>query len=103
MADTRSGQIAATAAEIYDQFFVPALFAEWAPRLCDAAVIGEGQTVVDIGCGTGVAARTAAARVGPSGAVTGVDVNEGMLAVATATRCERHVETRSGRGAPVRR
>jgi len=82
MSDTRSGQVVANAAEVYDQFFVPALFAEWAPRLCDAAVIGEGQTVLDVGCGTGVAARTAAARVGSSGAVTGIDVNEGMLAVA---------------------
>lgn len=82
MSNTQTGQIVNAAAEIYDQFFVPALFAEWAPRLCDAAMIGEGQAILDVGCGTGVAARAAAQRVGPSGSVTGVDVNEGMLAVA---------------------
>ena len=31
------GQVRASAAEIYDEFFVPALFAEWAPRVLDAA------------------------------------------------------------------
>ena len=41
MSDSSTGQVAATAADIYDQFFVPALFAEWAPRVCDAALIGE--------------------------------------------------------------
>lgn len=85
MSDSQTGQVAATAAEVYDQFFVPALFAEWAPRLCDAAMIGEGHSVLDVGCGTGVAARAAAVRVGPSGSVTGVDINEGMLAVARQT------------------
>ena len=38
--------------------------------------------MVDVACGTGVVARLAAARVGPAGAVTGVDVTPGMLAVA---------------------
>ena len=82
MSDAHAGQVTSTAAEIYDQFFVPALFAEWAPRLCDAALIGEGQAVLDVGCGTGVATRAATQRVGPTGAVTGVDINDGMLAVA---------------------
>lgn len=82
MSDAQTGQVVATAAHVYDEFFVPALFGEWAPRLCDAALVGEHQRVVDVGCGTGVAAREAARRVGPAGAVTGVDLNEGMLAVA---------------------
>lgn len=82
MSDAQTGQVVATAAQVYDEFFVPALFGEWAPRVCDAALVGEGQRVLDVGCGTGVAAREAAARVGPSGSVTGVDVNDGMLAVA---------------------
>jgi ubiquinone/menaquinone biosynthesis C-methylase UbiE len=38
--------------------------------------------VVDIACGTGIVARIAAARVGPTGVVVGVDLNPGMLSVA---------------------
>ena len=38
--------------------------------------------MLDVGCGTGVVARHAAPRVGDGGRVVGVDVNEGMLAVA---------------------
>jgi SAM-dependent methyltransferase len=38
--------------------------------------------VLDVACGTGVLARDAAERVGPAGAVAGVDPGAGMLAVA---------------------
>jgi ubiquinone/menaquinone biosynthesis C-methylase UbiE len=39
---------------------------------------------LDIACGTGVVARLAAQRVGPTGKVTGLDLNPGMLAVAAS-------------------
>jgi len=77
-----TGQVTPTAAEIYEDFFVPALFREWAPRLIEAAGITRGMTVLDIACGTGIVARNAREQVGPSGKVTGLDRNEGMLAVA---------------------
>ena len=57
-----TGQVNADAARIYDAFFVPALFAEWAQPVCDAAQIRPGDRVIDIACGTGVAAREAAKR-----------------------------------------
>ena len=38
--------------------------------------------MLDVACGTGVLARAVADRVGPRGAVVGLDINEGMLAVA---------------------
>jgi len=76
------GQVTGAAADIYQTFFVPALFAEWAPRVVDAAEIGPGQRVLDVACGTGVAACEAAGRVGPDGSVTGLDRNADMLAVA---------------------
>lgn len=70
------------AASAYEAFFVPALFAEWAPRLASAAGLQWGQDVLDVACGTGILARAASERVRPAGSVTGIDPNPGMLTVA---------------------
>lgn len=79
---SEKGQVSTSAAEVYESFFVPALFEGWAERVCDAASLKPGETVLDVGCGTGVLARAALSHVSPGGKVTGLDVNEGMLAVA---------------------
>lgn len=82
MTEHDTGQVAASAADIYDSFFVPALFSEWPVRVLKAAGVGAGHDVLDVACGTGVLARAAFDQVGPSGSVTGIDINDGMLAVA---------------------
>lgn len=96
-AETRSdadrGQVAATAAEIYEAFFLPALFQQWTVPVLDAAEISTGDDVLDVGCGTGVVAREAITRVGRHGRVVGVDPNDGMLEVARRTM---GVEWRNG-------
>jgi ubiquinone/menaquinone biosynthesis C-methylase UbiE len=79
-------QLSVEAAEAYEARFVPALFAEWAPRLVEAAGVAPGQTVLDVACGTGVVARAAADRLGGRGRVVGLDLNRGMLAVAGRLR-----------------
>ncbi len=91
-------QLERSAPEAYERYLVPALFAPWAEQLVDAAEIAAGDRVLDAGCGTGVAARRAAERVGDAGAVVGLDVNEGMLDVAegTATEGGASVEWRCG-------
>lgn len=76
------GQVNTSAAEIYESFFVPALFGEWAPRVLAAAEVGPGHTLVDVACGTGILARAAADVTGDPNLVTGIDINEGMLAIA---------------------
>ncbi len=81
-------QLSTDAAEVYEQKFVPALFGQWAPYLIDAAEIAPGQAVLDVACGTGIVARAVAERVGATGRVAGVDLNEGMLAVARRIRPE---------------
>ena len=48
----------------------------------DATQVFSGHRVLDVACGTGVLAREAALRVGPTGFVVGLDPNPGMLAVA---------------------
>lgn len=75
-------QIPLEAAEIYESKFVPGIFAEWAPHLVEIADVLPGQTVLDVACGTGIVARTVADRVGTTGHVIGVDLNENMLTVA---------------------
>ena len=89
--------LAGTAPEIYAEHLVPAVFAPWAPVLLDAAAVGIGHTVLDVACGTGVVAAAAVERVGPSGAVTGVDINPGMIAVAARTRGVRWAQADAAR------
>jgi SAM-dependent methyltransferase len=95
MSQTATGQVSASAAEVYEEFYLPALFQEWAARMADAAHATPGQRVLDVACGTGVLARALAGRVGAGGSVVGLDVNDGMLAVAR--RKAPAVEWRQGR------
>lgn len=76
------GQVNRSAADVYEEFFVPALFREPAKRVVRDADVRPGQSVLDVGCGTGIVAREAAPAVGDTGNVTGLDRNDGMLAVA---------------------
>lgn len=75
----------ANAAENYDRYFVPTIGLPLAEQLVERAALQPGERVVDLACGTGVVAKLAADRVGAEGAVVGVDMNPGMLAVAQST------------------
>lgn len=88
------GQVNTDAAQVYEDFFVPALFGQWADPMLDAAGVGPADSLLDVGCGTGVLARRAVERVGTHGTVVGVDLNPGMLAVAR--RAEPAIEWREG-------
>ena len=99
MTETEAWQVSDEAAVVYEQKFVPALFGMWPPSVADSAGIGPGDHVLDVACGTGVLAREASKRVGPEGSVTGLDINEGMLAVAR--RVQPEVDWRHGDAAAL--
>ena len=99
MTEPERWQVSTDAAEVYESFFVPAIFGAWAGPVADAAAIRTGDRVLDVGCGTGVLAREVLGRVGREGRVVGLDLNEGMLAVGART--EPKVEWRLGDAASL--
>src|SRR5947208_16222203 len=82
MAKNGQWQLSSQAAELYERYVARYVLGPWAPLLVDAAHVSGGERVLDVACGTGVVARIAAERVGPSGRVIGVDLNPGMIRVA---------------------
>jgi SAM-dependent methyltransferase len=75
-------ELARTSAEAYERHLVPAIFAPFADRLIDSAALQPGARVVDVACGTGIAARRALKRLRGNGTVVGVDASDEMLDVA---------------------
>jgi len=92
---TKPEQATRGPADVYEEQFVPALFRQWGPVLCDAANIAPGQRVLDVACGTGALTVAVAARVSPGGAALGLDANPEMLAVAR--RKHAGIEWHAGR------
>ena len=68
--------------EMYERWLVGPLFRPFAEVLVERARLMPGDRVLDIACGTGIAARLAEERLGENGRVVGVDVSPQMLAVA---------------------
>jgi SAM-dependent methyltransferase len=81
-AERERWQVSGSGPEVYELEIVPALFGPWAETVVNLASPQSVERVLDLACGTGVVARPAAQRVGPSGKVVGLDLNPGMLAVA---------------------
>ncbi|MEJ2158430.1 MAG: methyltransferase domain-containing protein [Desulfobacteraceae bacterium] len=79
---SKQWQLARGAAERYERILVPAILGPAAQALVDWTGLRDGESVVDVGCGTGAAAQGAAKKVGPKGRVAGVDLNPGMIDVA---------------------
>lgn len=66
----------------YERYMVPSLFTRALQPVLTIADPKPGERVLDVACGTGIVARTAAEQVGPTGRVAGIDISPNMLAVA---------------------
>ena len=62
MVEESGFQLHGSGAEIYEKFWVAAQMGQCAEELVTSAGVGSGDHVLDVACGTGVVARTAAAR-----------------------------------------
>ncbi len=72
-------------AENYERYFVPDIGEPFARRTIAAAALHPGDRVLDLACGTGIAARLAAEATGSPGSIVGIDGHPGMVDVARAT------------------
>lgn len=95
---TDGWQLDGDSAAAYERYLVPGMFAPWADELVAAAAVSPGARVLDVGCGTGIVARRAAARAGSDGTVVGLDPNDGMLAVAREAAAEQELSIDWRRG-----
>ncbi len=69
-------------ADEYEQYYAPSVLVYATPPLLERAAPRPGERVLDVACGTGIAARMAAPMVEPRGEVVGVDASPDMLRVA---------------------
>jgi ubiquinone/menaquinone biosynthesis C-methylase UbiE len=74
-----------------DTFMFRGKFRELRQRTADLAQLQSGETVLDVGCGTGTLAMEVARRVGREGRVAGVDPGTQQIARARAKAARRHL------------
>jgi ubiquinone/menaquinone biosynthesis C-methylase UbiE len=81
--EVESWQIAGDSPAAYEEYLVPGFFKPWAETLVQLSSPSPGSTILDVACGTGIVARTAAAKTGSDARVIGLDINPQMLNKAT--------------------
>src|SRR5687768_4108890 len=68
----------------YHEYLGPAIFVPSTRVTLAAARPNRGERVLDVACGTGIVTSQLPPLVGGTGRVVGLDINPGMLAVASA-------------------
>jgi SAM-dependent methyltransferase len=66
------------------------LFQHWRELLVKKLAVQHGDTVLDIGCGTGLCLPGLQQKIGPTGTVVGIDAAQHMLDIATARVTENN-------------
>jgi ubiquinone/menaquinone biosynthesis C-methylase UbiE len=86
-----------TAAEVYEQHLVPAMFEPFARELIRLCNIGHSDRILDVACGTGIVSRLAIDYVDATvEKVVGVDINPVMLNVARHCSAGKNIEWKEG-------
>src|SRR5947209_8885710 len=85
MSETSGWQLSGDAPTAYTRFALK-IMEPWTDDLIFAAEYRDGDHILDVGCGTGLVANRINLVSRKFCAITGVDINEGMLTVAAATR-----------------
>lgn len=80
--------------ELYERWLAGTLFKPWSEIAFDAVGLSPADRVLDIACGTGIAARVARERIGEAGSIVGIDISSDMLSVAR--RIAPDIEWRQG-------
>ncbi|WP_172677024.1 class I SAM-dependent methyltransferase, partial [Aestuariivita boseongensis] len=75
-------QLAEGAAAAYEQQKVRAIFRPLAEATLASIDVSDADVVLDVACGTGIVSRVLRECVSPKTAITGIDLNEGMIATA---------------------
>jgi ubiquinone/menaquinone biosynthesis C-methylase UbiE len=68
--------------EIYERVLVQPLFRPFAEAVVERLKPAQGDSLIDVACGTGIVARTARKMLGTDARIVGIDVSPPMLAVA---------------------
>lgn len=89
MTDESGFQLAGSAPRNYERY-VSTVMTPFVQLILDETGLAPAGSVLDLACGTGFAARAAAAHVGPAGRIVGVDINEDMLAAAATAPAPAH-------------
>lgn len=84
-----------SSAEHYKLTVEPYIFAPWAKDLVKSAGLKDGESLLDLGCGTGVVAREAFS-VSPSTRIVGLDIGQAALDVAKASSPTQNIEWKLG-------
>ena len=71
-------QLSSGCPDAYEKYIVPAYTRGWAEEIVKRANLREGEKILDVACGTGLVARTAAQKH-RADLIYGVDVNEVMI------------------------
>lgn len=82
MVDTERFASSDEAAQRYEQNIVQPIIKSHTHAVFDHVSLHEGERVLDVACGTGIATRIAAERFAHVGKIVGLDRNPAMLAVA---------------------
>lgn len=79
--------------DLLNSVMTAGLHHSWRVRAADRAVVGPGDSVLDVCCGTGDFSFELAGRVAPGGHVVGCDFSEQMLDLAREKAADRGVES----------